>query len=150
MIREAEKSEGHNRTLLIGDFNMDPFDKGMFHANGLHAVMDKSIALTKKRVFKREDFFFFYNPMWSRIGDESHGPPGTYFLNRSGRIQNRFWSMFDQVLIRPELLPYYESKNLHVIESINNRSILRNGKPDTTISDHLPLIITMTTENGTV
>lgn len=29
MIEEVEESEGHHRTLLLGDLNMNPFEKGM-------------------------------------------------------------------------------------------------------------------------
>ena len=36
-ISEQEKEIGHNRTMVIGDFNMDPFETGMILADGLHA-----------------------------------------------------------------------------------------------------------------
>jgi hypothetical protein len=78
-IIEAENSAGHQNSILIGDFNMNPFEQGMNAADGLHAVMDKQIAARKSRVFQGEQSDFFYNPMWSRLGDESNGPSGTYF-----------------------------------------------------------------------
>ena len=77
-IEEAEKSVGHKRTIVVGDLNMNPFDPGVTSGEGLHGVMDKRIAEkgSRKVVGKVRDFF--YNPMWSFLGDQSEGPPGTY------------------------------------------------------------------------
>jgi hypothetical protein len=44
VISEQERNIGHNRTLVTGDFNMNPFENGMIVADGFHAVMDKKIA----------------------------------------------------------------------------------------------------------
>jgi len=40
-IRREELGIGHERTVLMGDFNMNPFEIGMISATGLHAVMDR-------------------------------------------------------------------------------------------------------------
>ncbi len=148
IIREAEKAEGHQRTIIIGDLNMDPFDRGMISANGLHAVMDKRVALKRARTVLGKSYDYFYNPMWSRMGDESRGPPGTYFLNRSGHVINRFWSSFDQVLLRPDLLPFYDNSHLHVLDQIGSTPLMSNGVPNQNISDHLPIVIDLQTEQG--
>src|SRR5258708_19475778 len=67
-ISEQEKEIGHNRTMVIGDFNMDPFETGMILADGLHAVMDKNIAKDRNRNVRGKSYPLFYNPMWSRLG----------------------------------------------------------------------------------
>jgi hypothetical protein len=41
VISQEENRVGHHRTMVIGDFNMDPFEIGMIIASGLHAVMEK-------------------------------------------------------------------------------------------------------------
>lgn len=43
-IRKAESSVNNTCTLVIGDFNMNPFDHGMVSASAFNAVMDKRIA----------------------------------------------------------------------------------------------------------
>jgi hypothetical protein len=43
-IRGIEKDVGHQRTVLVGDFNMDPFEAGIVAANGLNAVMSRNVA----------------------------------------------------------------------------------------------------------
>jgi len=68
-IREAEEKVGHERTVVMGDFNMDPFEPGVVGSEGLHGTMDRSIASRGTRVVAEESRTFFYNPMWSFFGD---------------------------------------------------------------------------------
>ena len=140
-IERAEDSVGHTRTILVGDFNLDPFESAIVGAEGLHATMDRNIAKKGYRSVKGERYKYFYNPMWNSLGDESKGPPGTYYYD-TGRYKNYYWHTFDQVLIRPELLEYFKYDKLNVITEINGRSlVLENGMPDHRLaSDHLPLV----------
>ncbi|HZM08785.1 MAG TPA: hypothetical protein VFC15_01085, partial [Candidatus Limnocylindrales bacterium] len=48
-IDEVETTVGHQRTILLGDLNMNPFEAGMIIAGGLHAVMSRRIAERKTR-----------------------------------------------------------------------------------------------------
>ena len=41
-IRREEKLRGHERTVVVGDFNMNPFDSGVVAANGFHAMMTRA------------------------------------------------------------------------------------------------------------
>ncbi|MCP4349580.1 MAG: hypothetical protein GY795_29210 [Desulfobacterales bacterium] len=78
--------------------------------------------------------------MWSYLGDFSPGPPGTYYRN-TGRQVNFFWNMFDQILIRPEIMDAFENENMRILTEIGQASLLgKYGKPDVnTGSDHLPI-----------
>src|SRR4051794_35563743 len=105
LIRECEELSGHTNSLIIGDLNMDPFEDGVVSSEGLHGVMDKNVANERQRVVDGRSREYFYNPMWNFLGDETSGPPGTYF-HRGGAL-SRFWHTFDQVLLRPSMLPYY-------------------------------------------
>ena len=40
-IRREEKRHGHNRTIVFGDFNMNPFEPGIVAANGFNAMMTR-------------------------------------------------------------------------------------------------------------
>ena len=146
-ISEAEQRVGHERTLVIGDFNMNPFESGMISADGLHAVMDRRIAKKIKRKVQGKTRSFFYNPMWSRLGDMSNGPPGTYHYPNAGQACF-FWNSFDQVLIRPSLLDCFSDENLKIITEFNGTNLLKkSGQPNTNLySDHLPLFINLNTE----
>ena len=59
IIEDAEKSVGHCRSIVIGDFNMNPFEPGMVGAQGLHAVMDRRIALRSESSVLGQKYRFF-------------------------------------------------------------------------------------------
>jgi endonuclease/exonuclease/phosphatase family metal-dependent hydrolase len=139
-IDKREQEQGHTNTIVIGDFNMNPFETGLVSADGFHAVMDKQIALKQSRTVSGEERKFFYNPMWSRLGDDSYGCPGTYY-HQSSKIINHFWNTLDQVLLRPSLVRCFESKDLKVIDEIDGMSLIKNGKLANQFSDHLPIMI---------
>jgi len=140
-INFHEKMQNHTQTIVMGDFNMNPFDAGMISSEGFHAVMDKNIASKQFRKVLGQQKDFFYNPLWSRLGDNSTGTSGSYYYNSSS-ILNYFWNTFDQILIRPSLLPAFNDNDLKVIEMINKKSLIKNGKiSKKEFSDHLPLFI---------
>jgi hypothetical protein len=149
VIQEAEAKVRHSRTIVVGDFNMDPFEHGVVGAEGLHAVMDRRIALRGDRVVQEKSYKFFYNPMWGRMGDQSKGPPGTYYFNSSSPV-NFFWHTFDQVLIRPELLKFFPDTQPEVLDKVGDLSLLSaNGIPNNSFgSDHLPLLFEVEIEKG--
>lgn len=140
-IREAEQRMGHSRTVLIGDLNMNPFEFGVVGSERLHAITDRRIASNGSRKVQDEDCTFFYNPMWSQFGDLDSSPPGTYFYNSGGEV-NYYWNVFDQVLIRPPLLPYFDNKSVSVVTELAGESLLnKHGRPDRKLhSDHLPIV----------
>lgn len=140
LIEKAELRVKHQRTVVIGDLNMDPFEEGMTSSETFHAVMDRQVALKMSRTVQGKQRRFFYNPMWSRLGDGTSGPSGTYYRPASGPLAN-YWYTFDQVLIRPDLLRNFKEENLRVLTEAGNVSLLTEGKvPDKAVaSDHLPL-----------
>jgi hypothetical protein len=67
---------------------MNPFETGLVAASGLNATMARKIAEKKERTVNARSFPFFYNPMWSLLGDASDGSPGSYY--RSYALTNYF------------------------------------------------------------
>jgi hypothetical protein len=119
---------------------MNPFEPGVVNANALHGVMTRRIAERNVRVVQGKQYQFFYNPMWGLLGDATPGPPGTYYKARSEHMCH-FWNMFDQVLIRPDLLHLFSNEDLEILESNGHTSLLSvQGVPDADVaSDHLPV-----------
>ncbi|MCZ7648471.1 MAG: endonuclease/exonuclease/phosphatase family protein [Planctomycetota bacterium] len=103
-VREAEGKVGHARTVLVGDFNASPYEPAMVTAAAFNAMPSRKIAARIDRTVQNRTYPFFYNPMWSRLGDDSKGPPGTFYYD-GGDATNVYWYMLDQVLLRPEALP---------------------------------------------
>jgi hypothetical protein len=143
-IVDEEKKAGHARTLLVGDFNMNPFEKGVVSAGGLHAVATRRVAGRGERTVQGRSYPFFYNPMWGHFGDGSQRPAGTYYYERAEHV-NYFWNNFDQVLIRPHLMDRFRSDQLRILDSAGETPLSRdNGTPDrVNASDHFPLLFAL-------
>jgi hypothetical protein len=140
-IRIQEEKAGHNRTVVVGDLNMNPFETGLVSAAGLNAVMTRDLAVRRFRTVQSKQYPFFYNPMWNHFGDEHDGPPGTYYYERSEQVCY-FWNIFDQVLLRPDLMNRCSAGGVRVLTEAGNLPLLSTeGRPNTQLaSDHLPLL----------
>lgn len=140
-IDSVEMIAGHDRTIVIGDFNMNPFQMGMVQTSGLHATMDRRIAEMGSRVLDGKIYKFFYNPMWSFFGEKGKGEVnGTYFY-RAAKPVTYFWNIFDQVILRPSLLDIFDEESLQILTQIGNTKLLnQQNVVDTRISDHLPVV----------
>ena len=139
-IRGVEERLDTDRTVVAGDLNVNPFDFGMVAALGLHGMMSQGQTEKRKRKVAGREYPLFYNPMWSYMGDLSEGPPGTYHYETSEQV-NYGWNMFDQVLVRPSMIPRFDFNCLEIITSVGEESLLtERGMPDKSISDHLPIV----------
>lgn len=140
-IREIENSRGHNRTILVGDFNMNPFEHGMIQANSFNSASSYDVAKRNEgsRTYYGEKYPFFYNPMWNFMGDRTPFTPGTYYYD-SGNVVNYYWNMFDQVLVRPSVAKNFIYEKFKIINSDGKQKLTTaSGRPDRSISDHLPI-----------
>lgn len=143
-IEDAESTVGSSRTVIVGDFNQNPFDPEVVQVDGLNAVMDERVASKCQCKYNGMEYRFFYNPMWGRMGDASKGPLGTYFY-REPEVVRYYWHTFDQVLIRPSLLPSLPPNHPLVLTEVEGQSLLRsNSRPDgRRFSDHLPILFSV-------
>lgn len=137
-ISNIEENERVKQTIVVGDFNMNPFEEGMVSTMGFHAVRDRNIALKKRRKVQGKYYKFFFNPMWSFYSITT-GPLGTYFYYSSEHVCH-FWNFFDQFIFRPELINKFDFDNLKIITKFKNHH-LTNGKGliSDAYSDHLPI-----------
>ena len=138
-ICAVELAEGHDRSIVVGDFNMNPFDASM--VNGFNATMSEPMARKGSRRIGAVERKFFFNPMWSLIGQRTDGPPGTFYFNKSLPL-TYYWHALDQVLVRPSLLDALDQKSVQIVSRIRRRDLLtRGGLPDKRqASDHLPIV----------
>jgi hypothetical protein len=58
-IRGAESKVGHERTLLVGDLNVDPHSHGVVASNGFNGLMSRQIADLTGRTVQGRRFPFF-------------------------------------------------------------------------------------------
>jgi hypothetical protein len=141
-IANTEDRLGHRRTILVGDLNMNPFDLGVVGAQALHAVMTRQLARREERQVMGKPYRFFYNPMWSLFGDRTPGPAGSYY-HRASNPGNLFWNMYDQVLLRPDLMDHLNDLQIPTTDGQSDL-VTRHGLPKKSdCSDHLPILFRM-------
>lgn len=147
-IKNLEKEQNLNNTIIVGDFNMNPSDVGMVDAESFHAIMDSSIAKNESRIVQNENYDYFYNPMWSLYGDIGNNVAGSYYY-KNAELVNYHWNVFDQVLIRPALVDNFDKESLKFVDFDGEKSLLKkNGTPNKDkFSDHLPLMFTLNLES---
>jgi hypothetical protein len=151
-VRLVEKDVNHTRTVLIGDFNMDPFDPGMTAPRGFHAMISVELTRTVPLRASRGRTNCFYNPTWSLFGDRSFAEtatgvrkplraPGSYFYDDSREPTHHFWHVFDQVLVRPDLIPHLRWVQPLTTDGTDEFLTAAGRIDEKRFSDHLPLIV---------
>lgn len=152
-IKSVESSLGHTNTLIVGDFNMNPFENAMVEHEAFNSVMCRQIAKKQARSVygfgdgKSTQYPYFYNPMWSFLGDLSLYEPGTFYHYPNTMDNNFRWNMLDQVLIRPSLIRNFGHNSIAIIDkdirgiSLINSASKSRGKYQR--CDHLPVIFTL-------
>jgi hypothetical protein len=138
-ITTEEDKVGHQRTVLVGDFNMNPFEPGV--VGGLNCVPTRQLAARGVRTVQGREYRMFYNPMWSHFGDATRDTAGSYFYSGAEHV-NYSWHIFDQVLIRPELAQHFDPRKVEILDGVGDHSLVHDdGRPDSVAgSDHLPVI----------
>lgn len=131
----------NNKMMLLGDFNMNPYDRAMNLASGYNAMSTKACTHAKKRTHLEDKYDFYYNPMWGILGDSSVGPAGTVFdTSNQGQYG---WSTFDQVLFHHAALKYYDQVKI-ISEAGTINLATSKGHPNSKeYSDHFPILISL-------
>ena len=134
-IQRNEKEHNTKNTIVVGDFNVNPYDEecmGFEYFYGLPFISDGRTS----REIADERYEFFYNPMWNFLGDFQE-PYGTYYSSGS----DTFWNILDQVIVRPELKQRFKNSELKILARTTKTCLINaDGSPNKKISDHLPLV----------
>lgn len=143
---EKDKLGEKGCSIVVGDFNLQPYAHGIISKHGLNATMNRASALRGLKNYKSKDKYgrsirkFYYNPMWSIMGADKVAQ-GTYYSGKDSKDESVYWYTWDQVLIRPELISHFPMDELQVITSVEDTSLLRNSVINSKeFSDHLPII----------
>ena len=138
-ISYMEEKYRSSNTIIVGDFNTNPYESVCLDADCFHGIPVFEEARRNKRKILNNDFSMFYNPMWNFFGDFSF-PYGTYYYS-GNEIANPFWDIYDQVLIRPSLRQMFIDKELKILHKTKKKTLLDVKRhPNKIISDHLPIL----------
>lgn len=140
-IQFLKVQHGIDKVLLLGDFNMNPYERGMTLAAGFNAMMTRECVKIGVRQHLNQKYEFYYNPMWSLFGDLTDGPAGTvYDTSNQGSYG---WNMFDQVIIHHSIVKLFF--DVKILTSTSDHLLMdSNGRPDAkNASDHFPILLTL-------
>lgn len=138
-IIDVENSLKTKNSIIIGDINANPFEEACISADTLCSVPYKEEVRKPLRVVQGNEYQKFYNPMWKFLGREN-APYATYYYNNSGQLNNYYWNIFDQVIIRPQLIGAFNDSSLEILTGTKTYELLEDGKPNKEkYSDHLPI-----------
>ena len=137
-IRFVSSEQKTKKIVIMGDFNMNPYDSGMNLAAGLNAMMTKKCVAKRVRKHIGQTYDLYYNPMWSLFGDNNKGPAGSvYDTSNQGPYG---WSMLDQVIIHYSLISIFQ--DVKILSEVDGQSFSdQYGRPDRkNASDHFPIL----------
>jgi hypothetical protein len=141
----SQETNSHRRSMVVGDFNAQPFESAVLSSDGLHAIGIRGVQNATRRLVRwgneKEDFF--YNPMWRKYGHVTSMDAGmaTHYW-QNNQAAELFWHMLDQVVIRPEDRASFPEDRLRIVSSVGTVTLLApDGTPDASVgSDHLPIV----------
>ncbi|MCR4315108.1 MAG: endonuclease/exonuclease/phosphatase family protein [Planctomycetes bacterium] len=146
-IESVEKGCGNFNTIILGDFNMNPWEQGMVSTDAFNSLPCLETAKKETREINGERYRFFYNPTWNLLGD-FRGSPGTYF-HKSPGVESHYWNMLDQVIMRPSIADRLNKETFRVLDRAGDLNLRGSGgRPG--ISDHLPIYFELDLRQETI
>ena len=136
-IARMEEKYNDKRTMVIGDYNMNPYDAQMLDFTGFNARLFRHQMRCPTRALHGETHDIFYNPMMLVYHDakSENQPRGTFFYHQVAPQ----WFCFDQVLMKQPLVSCFNPDSLQIVSKIGNEVLTNGNKPKKVISDHLPI-----------
>lgn len=144
-IEQTEELFKCSNTIVIGDFNANPYDEELLSKYAFNAVLFKTIIdkseFKNPKTSKRKRF---YNPILHYISEDTE-MYGSFYHGETSMTP--YWHCLDQVLVRKCLANTIN--HVEYLKKINAKDLLKNSIPNKKISDHLPLFVNLQeVENG--
>ena len=137
-------------TIIVGDFNMEPFDDLMINVKYFNAERFLHYRMVAQEI-NHDDRPFFYNPMWCFLSDVGGIQLlcGTHvWKNKKNTEIHPHMRLYDQIIYRPQLAEKFNHSKLEILGKISERDLIfihekegiRTNPVDNLLLDHLPII----------
>ena len=159
-VKELEKNLENYKTILVGDFNQNPYDgdlvdfetiPSMQYTELINVLSDPNSIFPDS--IRKVDFW--YNPMWNFIGDKNqvnneNRKTGSYFLYSDSTT--KMWHLIDGFILRPATMKHIDINYAEsgIVDATNSVHFLKPNKIknkysliDEQLSDHLPVKISL-------
>lgn len=134
-----EKRTKNTKTIVIGDFNCNPFDEEIIQKDAFNAVLFKQLIEDQEQIeFNSKKYRRFYNPAIHFISEDTKTYGSYYFSSGSCPL---YWNSYDQLLVRKSLVDCI--KDMVFIKQIKSTNLINHRIINDSISDHLPLYATI-------
>jgi len=137
------------RIVVVGDFNMNPFDLGMIEPTAFFAINNREFVRHKRKVDGVYELMF-YNPCWALLSDINQAQPANLRVSGShyykGTASKKlYWHLFDQVILSKSLIKHFDASALRLAShSAIEKEVMSSVKrKDADYSDHLPICFTL-------
>ena len=138
VIHGYENACGVDRTVIMGDFNSNPYDIELLQPSAFNAMLFKGILRARdSRTWDGEDYPFMYNPTVHWLSEDTETYGSIYYSSDDGT--GPVWNCFDQALVSPELMD--SVKGYSYLKKIGDMDLIAKWCPRREISDHLPLLV---------
>ena len=137
-LLRREKQSGCENSIVIGDFNSDPFEAPLVAKDAFNATLFDVINSHPVRRRYDEEFRMMYNPVVHYLSEETKCY-GSFYWGKG--FSDLYWHCYDQALVSPSLAD--RVRDFRYLRAIDEESLLAGVKPKATISDHLPLLLTI-------
>lgn len=138
-IEEMIFGDSEYKSIIIGDFNLQPYSQGLSSVHGFNATMSVPKAKKLLRVVEGEEKYFYFNPTWKLMGDNKIAQ-GTYYNSSDQQENSLFWYSFDEILVRPYFIDMFNWDYFGIIEQTETHKFVNKDIIDKhNYSDHLPI-----------
>ena len=137
VVRGYENACGIDKTVIVGDFNSNPYDVELLQPDSFNAMLFKGVLRARdSRIWDGESYPFMYNPTVHWLSEDTETYGSLYYSSDDG---GPVWNCFDQALVSPELMDGV--KGYSYLRKIGDNDLIAQWCPRRDISDHLPLLV---------
>lgn len=138
VVHGYENACGIRKTVIMGDFNANPYDTELLQPDTFNAMLFKAILRARgSRTWDGEDYPFMYNPTVHWLSEDTETYGSIYYSSDDGT--GPVWNCFDQALVSPRLMDGV--KGYSYLKEIGDKDLIAKWRPKRDISDHLPLLV---------
>lgn len=136
-----EEKNGISNTIIIGDFNSNPYNDEMLQFDAFNAVLFKEVIRRSDiTIYRKHKYRRLYNPILNYIKEsdkECDRMYGSYYYSRGANTP--YWFCLDQVLLGKSLID--SVTNVKYLKKIGTQDLINKVQLKKSISDHLPLLV---------
>lgn len=138
VVHGYEKVFSIDKTVIMGDFNANPYDKELLLPSAFNAMLFKDLLkMRASRTWGGKSYPFMYNPTIHWLSENTKTYGSHYHLSGDGT--GPIWNCYDQALVSPALMD--SARCYSYLKKIGGVDLFAEIRPRREISDHLPLLV---------